>query len=658
MDSNRRGFGRLKDDFQGESIGMRTTSTVGDPGDTPPYWQQIQFSSTSDQQQQEVVTKGMERQISSESSCYDKSALNQSSPRKKDTAKPEGIRDLVSVIAMPVINVAGTSVLIAMLLYIYQHANGQSTDLTMAGMKVPTIISLMMTIVKMFVAGGIAYAISEYKWIRLQNDGGQLALLDIYDACTRGVGGIVRILTSIRADHVLLPAIIFQFGLMAMGPASQQILTTANNVQCDKEHTGVYYTNVSASDMTTMKTTSGAASVKGLEQDYLVRYAFGQAALGFQVQPYYDCPLNSINCTYTPILGYHTAVTCKNGSLNTQIVDLNRNNITTLSQYYGYDKADRRFPPMPNVPGIFYDGSMFGRTYFDLNNYTKPLDVSADNNATYDAQIRKFFGDQKFVVVTTDDGTLRSYLDSKKMPQVLECTLQSYLNTSTLIVEALSKRQQLLSQVPITFDFDALSNNTYWSDYYVGANFTQMNAYAMQLSILKNLIADGMDEFQEIVENWLYYGIPHGNTPAEFFANALHNVDLSAVYGLPINPIFGTKGTQCYNTGSFYQLNPAAFYGLSLSLLLPLGWWTVLWVISLHQTNGISRGNSQVALLVTGLTPAVREKLRGISHAGQKELFERAQKVDVVFGETRSTGHIAFGTPGEINPLRTRRYSF
>lgn len=31
-------------------------------------------------------------------------------------------------------------------------------------------------------------AISEYKWVRFQS-GGQLSLLDVYDACTRGVGG-------------------------------------------------------------------------------------------------------------------------------------------------------------------------------------------------------------------------------------------------------------------------------------------------------------------------------------------------------------------------------------------------------------------------------------------------------------------------------------
>lgn len=31
-------------------------------------------------------------------------------------------------------------------------------------------------------------AVSEYKWVRLQN-GGSLSLLDVYDACTRGVGG-------------------------------------------------------------------------------------------------------------------------------------------------------------------------------------------------------------------------------------------------------------------------------------------------------------------------------------------------------------------------------------------------------------------------------------------------------------------------------------
>lgn len=37
--------------------------------------------------------------------------------------------------------------------------------------------------------------------------------------------------------------------------------------------------------------------------------------------------------------------------------------------------------------------------------------------------------------------------------------------------------------------------------------------------------------------------------------------------------------------------------------------WIVVWILSLYHTNGVSRGNSQIALLVTGLTAAVRSHI-------------------------------------------------
>ncbi|KAI8137686.1 hypothetical protein BJV82DRAFT_674489 [Fennellomyces sp. T-0311] len=598
------------------------------------------------------------RQVSTESEFnasdyYARSTL--APPGYYQEPKREGVSEMFKVIFLPVLNVAGTCALVGIIIYIYQKANGQTTDMTIAGMRVPTILALIMTIVKMLVAGGITFAVSEYKWIQLQSEGSKLALLDIYDGCTRGVGGIIRVLTSIHLDKVLIPTVLFQFGLIAMGPASQQILSTADIIQCVKGEAGIWYTNFSSSDISTLSSTTGPGSVKGLKQDSLVRYAFEQAALGFQVQPYYECKMGSLNCTYTDLSGIHTTVACQNGTLDSQIIDLNTNNVSTLNHYYGYDKPNPITSPSPSVPGIFYSGSMVGRTYFDLNNYTAPL-LSPKNGS--DASIRKLFGDQSFVMVLTDEGTLNSYLPMDKKPQILECTLQSTVNSSMLIIDQSNvKRLQQYSSTPLIIDYDTLSNATYWKENYLDANFTMLNAYAMQLSILKTLIADGQDGFQEIVENWLIYGHLSGKTPDNFFVDTLHNVDLTAMYGLPANPIFGEQGTRCFIQGNTYQLSPAAYYCLALSLLLPLIWWTIIWIISLHQSNGVSRGNSQVALMVTGLTAAARQDFKGLSHSGQREIFAKAKEVNVVFGETRSSGHIAFGTPEEMKPVRTKRYS-
>ncbi|KAI9246945.1 hypothetical protein BDA99DRAFT_565363 [Phascolomyces articulosus] len=718
---NRRGFGKLEEDEQFHTTiiqhpnnhstsplartittisrpvlaadhAFTTTTTSNNNSHALPYWQQLQFST-------ETVSdsKKMEREESDSSlgfdasNYYDQVALNPSLSRINDASHKGGgsggVRELLSIVTLPILNVIATCIFIGIIIYVYQHANGQSTDMTLGGMRVPTIVSLMMTILKMCVTGGIAYAVSEYKWVRLQDENGQpLALLDIYDACTRGVGGIVRIIRSIRLDMVLIPTVLFQMALIAMGPVSQQILTTANLAECDQVKTGIWYSNITSLDMTTLSSSTGVSSMKGLKQDYLVRYALQQAALGFYVQPYYDCPLNSINCTYSPIQGFHTTVTCNPGTLNTQIVDLHKNNVTTLSHYYGYDKKNSIFTPSPSVPSIFYSGTMFGRTFSDFNNYTVPYATSTSNNATYDAQMRKMFGDQKFVLVLADDGSLDGYLPTNKTPQVLECGLTSELNTTSLVIESNTKHNQLISQAPIVFDYDLLSNSTYWSRNYVDGNYTMMNAYAMQFSIIKNLVAaDGMSKsdttsydgtsggFQDIVENWKMFGASptlfNNTTPEAFFYDTIHNVDLSVVFDLP-NQMFGIKGEHCYYTGNFYQLNPAAFYSLALSLLIPLCWWAFIWIISLYKTNGVSRGNSQVALMVTGLTPAIREKFIGLSHATQSELFKQAKNVKVMFGETRNmtapsegrgflqpAGHIGFGAPSEMNPIRTRRRS-
>ena len=44
--------------------------------------------------------------------------------------------------------------------------------------------------------GIIDSAVSEYKWVRMQY-GAQLSQMDVYDACTRGVGGKIMIISNL-----------------------------------------------------------------------------------------------------------------------------------------------------------------------------------------------------------------------------------------------------------------------------------------------------------------------------------------------------------------------------------------------------------------------------------------------------------------------------
>ncbi|KAI9310703.1 hypothetical protein BX666DRAFT_2126007 [Dichotomocladium elegans] len=593
--------------------------------------------------------------LESASITGDDSVMDASSSRA-ETKRPDGAADLWRVIALPIFNIAVTCVVIGLTIYVYQTADGQTTDLKLAGMNVPTILSLLMTIAKMFVAGGITYAISEYKWVRLQNDGGSLAMLDVYDACSRGLGGIARVASALRFDRVIVVTLLFQIGLMAMGPASQQILSTKSSVVCSRDDAYIWYTNYTSADLTSMKYSNTLQKLKGLEREYAAAYGYGQASRGFVTIPNYTCSQNSLNCTYDGVGGLATEAVCTPGDLKSEVVDVHTNNKTTIASYLGLSKNDSRSPPYVDVPQTFYHGSMLGRTHYDLANLTMPLYT----NATYDPTLRRYFGEQKFVLVLSDEGNLSTYIPADKEPKVLICTLQTSYNVSNLVYR--SEQIEIYNQtsVPLDLDYDLLSNNTYWKKANsLKTDYRAMNAYATQLTHMKLLVGNSAF-FQQLAADWLIYGYNatnDGSAPVKFLRAMLHNTDLVSLYGIPNDPIFASKGSRCWVHLNMYDVNKVAYYAFALAFLVPLIWWVAVWIISLHQTNGISRGNSQIALLVTGFTPAVKHQLRGMSHAGQHVLFKKAKEIDVVFGEHRSTGHIAFGQPAELDPIRTKRES-
>ena len=69
--------------------------------------------------------------------------------------KLSSARDLLGMIFLPILNVLLTIVLMGMLIYVYVNADGQTLDFTMANMKVPSVIALLTTLLKMCITGGI-----------------------------------------------------------------------------------------------------------------------------------------------------------------------------------------------------------------------------------------------------------------------------------------------------------------------------------------------------------------------------------------------------------------------------------------------------------------------------------------------------------------------
>lgn len=458
----------------------------------------------------------------------------------------------------------------------------------------------------------------------------------------------------------LLPAIIFQFALIAMGPASQEILKAVSLVNCTHGGGGIWYTNITDWDMTTMLggRTGGPMGFMGLDQDYVVRYAMEQAAYNSYVLPQYACPQDAINCTYSDIAGFHTVAECQPGSLQTQIVDLNKNIVTTVGAYYGFNRNDSIFSPIVDVPTAHYAGSMHGRTYYDLGNYSTPFGSASK----YNASLQQFFGDQSFVMVTAGNN-MSTYLPSNTQPYVTECTLHSYKNISTFIYHNETWSSQHGPSTPISMDYKHLSNNTFWELSNSGADHTMMNAYGLQTTLMRFLIIEDYI-FQNIAENWsMFVSSNTSNSIADFFEHIFFNVDLSAVIAMPVMPIFGVNGVSCLNVPAHYELNPAAYYTFVLSLLIPLCWWAFVWISSIYQNKGVSRGSSQAAILVAGATPALTGQLRGLSHSSSRQIFKAARNVKTVFGEMQTDpsqatpGHVTFGVPGELRPIRARRQS-
>ncbi|CDH51932.1 predicted protein [Lichtheimia corymbifera JMRC:FSU:9682] len=563
--------------------------------------------------------------------------------KKHDTALR---RELANIALIPALNAAITVTLVGVLIYVYQSADGQPVAYTLAGMQIQSLISIIMTLVKMCLAGGIGYAVSEYKWVRMQH-GGQLSLMDVYDACTRGVGGMIRVITGISIDRVLLPTIFLQLGLIAMGPASQQILTAYNTTICTTEHSDTWlrHTNYHTEDIANWNAEPyDMRGLLGTDVDYFFKYQFDAGAYGWGTLQDLGCPYAATNCTYNNIQVPYLQLNCVPGNFNTTTIvsDLDLS-IQTLWNHYnktqGYGDG---YISISRLPNFFYASSMQNRTRYHAYNYTasEPLTASTDQSP--------YVGKPAFVAVLFNPGIIYNGGSDPSRVVVQECTFDTYMNRSNYHIMARASAVDRLSHELFEIDYSKFGNTSNWiNGDYSEEDRLALNMYAMQLGVLDMLATARMD----------YQSMPFTDY-SEYMNTFLSDVAMTISFARPGSQSI-TQGDVCLDYERSYHLNPAAYYTVSLMLLVPLFWWIATLVVSLR-LSGVARGNSQMALLVTGFTAAVREQFKGFSHTDQNVLFSRSRQVHVVFGEIPSQdgrrGHAAFGLKDQvIAPIKRRK---
>ncbi|KAG0170547.1 hypothetical protein DFQ28_010881 [Apophysomyces sp. BC1034] len=536
-----------------------------------------------------------------------------------------------------------------------------------------------MTLTKLFLAGGITFAVSEYKWVRMEQ-GAKLSQIDVYDGCTRGVGGIIRVLHGLRFDVVLIPAIIFQLGLISMGPSAQQILSPSisSTIKCSDPTNPIdlaapilHYSDITRGQLVTYKTSNldWDPLSTSLKHDYVLQYAAAQAALvsklrgspelssisdlfnmrqdfGLPVPPRFKCDSSAINCTYTDVPGFFTMAQCRNGSPDTRVLDPNTGNVTTVSEHYKTTSSTF------DLPSVMYAESMYNRTFYDLSQ------LSSRRRACtycYGSSVRNNFGDQNFVLATAS-GTMYSWMDIASNLTVYECTLKTFLNRTTYVVKDNVVNYTPQSSTAVQIDYDQLSNATYLTNLKYDSDYTQITAYAFQISILK-LLTSGEDSKLGSLGSLSKVG--KTTNALDYLNMVLGSMDTALTLAIPWDGMVA-YGVSCHIIGSTrHAPDPRSFYPFVLCMLIPLIWWVMLWITSLYYSNGVARGNSQVALVVAGLTSGVQNKFQGLSHADQPTLFKRANEVDVKFGEVDAEemrqGHAGFGLPSETHSIRRRQ---
>lgn len=592
-----------------------------------------------------------------------------------------------SLFVQPLLSVVLSAFFATALLLLFLYADGKPLDYTLVGMKIPSLVSLLLSINAIFLASGISKAVAEYKWVKLQN-GTPLTMIDIYDACTRGLGGFFITLRALQFDLVLVAALIFHLGLLVVSPVSQAILVPFQGTM-ERYGGASFHFNPSNSYLGRSKLglSGQAPKMNGfLNNGYLTASSFAQASLLTPSTPLFDCPNGASYCEYKNVSFITTKMSCQNiTSDDTALVwHNNTNNVVVLKEYL--TSANISGTTVDSFPKFFYATEMLGRTSFELDNWTEPMIPGLNTPLTladiknYDPQYRPYVGDQSFVMAyntlqpKNGDKTFMNYTQLS----FRKCSLQSSLNTTDWITQnGTLVKTGVETSVPINFDYDnVLGNNV--ALYHIDTNVTTGNmvvAYLMQQSILLELIRPKYYKMYEYLNAYYSRMIKLGQTGnmssidmsygslsslnllEAFLSRALTAFDY-AVFQTPFlsgnaqsTMDVGREGTIHYNLVPVYRVEKAAAYTLCLCLLLPIAWWIIIWFYSLKKNNGIARANSQIVLLATNMTPDAERNLRGISGLDSSNAFKRAKDIRIRLGVVQQHPVVGLDHENHLRPF-------
>jgi hypothetical protein len=235
---------------------------------------------------------------------------------------------------------------------------------------------------------------------------------------------------------------VFHLGLLVMGPASQEILVP---IVTNTTTTGVgvrfYYfpANYTDNDRNGLQTSGMAPKLNGLATNgYIATSSFVQAATNVNPQPIFTCPSDANYCEFKNITYISTSMTCENITENdTAIVNrdkLARYNVV-LKEFFTYDNitfGHRTFPK------FLYSSEMLNRTYYDLANYTAPLNALNitevfTSKTEYEPQYRPYVGEQIFVMAYNKENMYaRDALNYTELA-FKKCYFNSTLNTVSFV---------------------------------------------------------------------------------------------------------------------------------------------------------------------------------------------------------------------------------
>jgi hypothetical protein len=213
-------------------------------------------------------------------------------------------------------------------------------------------------------------------------------------------------------DYVLVPALLFQVGLLAMSPLSQELLGLRNETISIDDSTGldmiVYSTNnMFYTDYSKYASSTGMPpKIRGIEpMGFITTVAFDTAVSNYSSSPIFWCPEHA-SCTYNNISQITTKMTCENITEG-DIVHPVTGNLTSINVILNKDNIYNHYFPL-----AFYSGEMVNRTYEKLGNFTNPKMPGFGNltwnfaSEEYDPQYRPYVGDQVFVIAASKNNTV------------------------------------------------------------------------------------------------------------------------------------------------------------------------------------------------------------------------------------------------------------